>query len=106
MNDEVRVFRRIRSIVFFLLFLSSFFCWKDAAAQQPPMYLGGGLTIGFNLHDLNVPVYRGGDTLCGIFQSGNSILPTGFLTFETPLGDPAHSFWIAPRLHLAGLGAL
>ncbi|HZK76166.1 MAG TPA: OmpA family protein, partial [Candidatus Kapabacteria bacterium] len=40
-----------------------------------------------------------------VFQSGTSILPSGFLLFETPLGNPAHSLWIAPRLHLADLGA-
>ncbi len=58
-----------------------------------------------NFHDLNVPVYRG-DTLCGVFQSGTSILPSGFLTFEMPLGEPTSSLWIAPRIHFAGLGAL
>src|SRR5665213_1087951 len=69
------------------------------------MYVGGGLSVAFNEHTLSVPVYRA-DTLCGVFQSGTSILPSGFLLFETPLGDPAHSLWIAPRLHLADLGAL
>jgi outer membrane protein OmpA-like peptidoglycan-associated protein len=57
-----------------------------------------------NFHQLNVPIYI--DTLCGVFNSGNSILPSGFLLYERPLGAPASSLWIAPRLHLSGLGAL
>jgi outer membrane protein OmpA-like peptidoglycan-associated protein len=74
-------------------------------AQQRPIYVGGGLAVGLNLHSLNLPVYRG-DTLCGVFTSGSSILPNGSLLFETPLGDPAHSLWVTPRLHLSGLSAL
>ncbi len=68
------------------------------------MYVGGGLAVGLNLHSLNLPVYRG-DTLCGVFTSGTSIAPSGSLLFETPLGDPAHSVWIAPRLYFSSLGA-
>src|SRR5439155_26894965 len=104
MKDETRGIRLIVVAGFVIFHLSSFIFLKEARAQTP-IYVGGGLAVGFNLHDLNLPVYRG-DTLCGVFQSGTSILPSGFLTFEKPLGDPAHSFWIAPRLHLAGLGAL
>src|SRR5207253_1424649 len=63
------------------------------------------ITAGMNFHDLNVPIYRN-DTFCGVFQSATSFLPSAFLTFEKPLGDPAASLWIAPRLHLAGLGGL
>lgn len=73
-------------------------------AQPRPMYVGGGLALDYNLHSLNLPVFRG-DTLCGVFTSGSSFLPSGFLMFETPLGDAAHSLWISPRLHLSGLGA-
>jgi outer membrane protein OmpA-like peptidoglycan-associated protein len=73
-------------------------------AQPRPMYVGGGLAVGLNLHELNLPVYRG-DTLCGVFTSGTSVAPSGNLLFEMPLGDPAHSFWISPRLHLSSLGA-
>jgi outer membrane protein OmpA-like peptidoglycan-associated protein len=73
-------------------------------AQTRPMYIGGGLAAGLNIHELNLPVYRG-DTLCGVFTSGTSVAPSGNLLFEMPLGDPAHSFWITPRLHLSGLGA-
>jgi len=75
------------------------------SAQVSPIYLGGGIKAGMNFHDLNVPIYRN-DTFCGVFLSGTSILPTGFLTFETPLGNPASSFWITPRIHFGGLGAL
>ena len=74
-------------------------------AQPRPMYIGGGLAVGLNLQKLNLPVYRG-DTLCGVFTSGSSVAPSGNLIFEMPLGDPAHSFWITPRLHLSDLGAL
>ncbi len=74
-------------------------------AQTRPMYVGGGLAVGLNIHELNVPVYRG-DTLCGVFTSGTSVAPSGNLLFEMPLGDPAHSFWISPRLHLSSLGGL
>ncbi|MDP4199977.1 MAG: OmpA family protein [Bacteroidota bacterium] len=77
----------------------------EVRAQVPPIYIGGGLTGAFNLHELNLPVYRN-DTICGIFQSGTSILPSGFLTYERPLGAPSISFWIAPRLHFSSLGAL
>jgi outer membrane protein OmpA-like peptidoglycan-associated protein len=73
-------------------------------AQPRPIYVGGGIAAGLNLHSLNLPVYRG-DILCGVFTSGTSILLNGNLLFETPLGDPAHSFWLTPRLHLASLGA-
>jgi outer membrane protein OmpA-like peptidoglycan-associated protein len=73
-------------------------------AQTRPMYIGGGLAAGLNIHELNLPVYRG-DTLCGVFTSGTSVAPSGNLLFEMPLGDPAHSFWLTPRLHLSGLGA-
>ncbi len=75
-----------------------------ARAQTRPMYIGGGLAAGLNIHELNLPVYRG-DTLCGVFTSGTSVAPSGNLLFEMPLGDPAHSFWITPRLHLSSLGA-
>ncbi len=75
-------------------------------AQPRPMYVGGGIAAGLNIHELNLPVYRG-DTLCGVFTSGTGIAPSGNLLFEMPLGDdPAHSFWITPRLHLSSLGAL
>src|ERR1017187_4646587 len=74
-----------------------------AFAQTAPIYLGGGISAGMNFHSLNLPVYRG-DTLCGVFQSGTSVLPNGWILFEKPLGDPAHSFWIAPRLHFNDLG--
>jgi len=74
-------------------------------AQTAPMYIGGGLQVAFNEHSLGVPVYRN-DTLCGLFQNGTSIRPSGFLLFEKPLGDPAHSLWIAPRFHIADLGAM
>ncbi|HET6400820.1 MAG TPA: OmpA family protein [Candidatus Kapabacteria bacterium] len=77
---------------------------QTPAAAVPPMYVGGGISGAFNEHVLGVPVYRA-DTLCGVFRSGTSILPSGFLLFEKPLGDPAHSLWIAPRLHLTDLGA-
>ncbi len=76
----------------------------QSSSQSAPMYVGGGLQVAFNSHSLNVPVYRN-DTICGVFTSGTSILPNGFLVFEMPLGDPAHSLWIAPRLHLTDLGA-
>src|ERR1035437_4826098 len=92
---------RLLIIAVLLLFAS----WSSPRAQVPPKYVGGGSTAGMNFHDLNVPVYRG-DTLCGVFQSGTSILPSGFLTFEMPLGAPTSSLWISPRIHLAGLGAL
>jgi outer membrane protein OmpA-like peptidoglycan-associated protein len=91
-----------------LLQLSSLiiFCIATAvSAQVRPVYVGGGVQGAFNMHQLSLPVYRG-DTLCGVFENGNSILPNGFLTYEQPLGDPAESFWIAPRLHLNSLGAL
>ena len=71
-------------------------------AQVPPVYIGGGIDIGMNFHQLNVPVYLG-DTICGVFQSGTSILPSGFLLYEQPLGAPASSLWISPRIHLSGL---
>ena len=89
----------------FALILMAFYLPSSAArAQTAPIYIGGGLQVAFNWHKLNVPVYRN-DTLCGVFTSGTSILPSGFLVFEKPLGDPLHSIWIAPRLHLADLGA-
>ena len=68
-----------------------------------PIYIGGGIDVGMNFHQLNVPVYI--DTLCGVFQSGNSVLPSGFLLYERPLGAPQSSLWISPRIHLSGLGA-
>ena len=89
----------------FAVMLSATCLTTLATAQVPPKYLGGGITAGMNFHDLYVPIYRN-DTMCGVFLSGNSILPTGFLTFEMPLGEPASSLWIAPRIHFGGLGAL
>ncbi len=85
-----------------LLFL---FAPPGLHAQQRPVYVGGGLAASYNIHSLNLPVYRG-DTLCGVFSSASSITPTGNLLFETPLGNPTQSLWITPRLHLSGLGAL
>ncbi|MFI5202302.1 MAG: OmpA family protein, partial [Candidatus Kapaibacterium sp.] len=73
-------------------------------AQTPPEYVGGGISAGMNFHSLNLPEYRA-DTLCGVFKSGTSILPNGWILFEKPLGDPAHSFWIAPRIQLSDIGA-
>ena len=87
---------------YFILFLA---LATVARAQTAPMYLGGGISYpGVNLHSLNVPVFRG-DTLCGVFKSGTSILPNGWIIFEKPLGaDPAHSFWFTPRLSFNDLG--
>src|SRR2546425_612820 len=96
--------RRTRAALTLLIVTSSLFA-MTLRAQQSPIYIGGGLAAGFNFHDLNLPIFRG-DTQCGVFESGNSILPSGFLLFETPLGDPARSLWIAPRLHFTGLSAL
>ncbi|GEM_PF-342764 len=97
--------RRNRVLWVVLFHFLSFVSLSSASAQTRPIYIGGGITGGFNFHDLNAPIIRN-DTLCGVFQSGTSILPSGFLTFEMPLGDPASSFWIAPRIDLSGLGAL
>ena len=59
------------------------------APKVTPIYIGGGLNIGMHIHTLDVPIYRN-DTFCGVFTSGKSTLPSGYLTFEMPLGDPAH----------------
>ncbi|MFI5200970.1 MAG: hypothetical protein ACHQNE_01105 [Candidatus Kapaibacterium sp.] len=97
--------RRAFPSLFFLSAAWLTFAWcAPSEAQTPPIYVGGGISAAFNEHVLSVPVYRA-DTLCGVFKSGTSILPSGFLLFEMPLGDPAHSLWIAPRLHLSDLGA-
>lgn len=90
---------RHSSLVVCILFALS------ARAQVRPIYIGAGVQGAFNIHDLSLPVYRG-DTLCGVFQSGTSILPNGFLTYEQPLGEPDNAFWIAPRLHMNSIGAL
>jgi outer membrane protein OmpA-like peptidoglycan-associated protein len=92
--------KAVSALALFLMFAQPL-----VRAQQRPMYVGGGLAVGLNIHELNLPVYRG-DTLCGVFTSGTSVAPSGNLLFEMPLGDPAHSFWISPRLHLSSLGAL
>jgi outer membrane protein OmpA-like peptidoglycan-associated protein len=91
--------RLLLSPLIIILFIAA------ANAQVRPVYVGAGVQGAFNIHDLSLPVYRG-DTLCGVFQSATSILPNGFLTYERPLGEPAGSFWVAPRLHLNSLGAL
>ena len=93
----------IRSGILSFLFILAFA--GVLRAQVPPIYIGGGIDVGMNFHKLNLPVYLG-DTICGVFQSGTSILPGGFLLYERPLGEPASSLWIAPRVHLSGLGAL
>src|ERR1043165_842687 len=107
MRDETtRKFDSTRIAFIAIIFqLSSFIFLHSAQAQVRPVYVGGGVQGAFNVHQLSLPVYRG-DTLCGMFESGNSILPNGFLTYEQPLGEPAESFWIAPRLHMNSLGAL
>src|ERR1019366_642807 len=92
--------KAVSAIALFLIFTQPL-----VRAQQRPIYVGGGLAVGLNLHSLNLPVYRG-DTLCGVFTSGTSIAPSGNLLFETPLGDPEHSLWVTPRLHLSSLGGL
>ena len=97
---------RMRTVLksLFLLSITCSTLYAQNPSGMPPMYVGGGLQVAFNWHNLNVPVYRN-DTLCGTFQHGTSILPSGYLLFEKPLGVPAHSLWIAPRLHLTDLGA-
>jgi outer membrane protein OmpA-like peptidoglycan-associated protein len=66
-----------------------------------PMYVGGGISGVFNDHSTSLPVYRSVGTLCGEFTGGNSILPDGWLLFETPLGQSRSSLWMAPRLELS-----
>src|SRR6266511_4084955 len=95
----------MRRLVFHLSSLIAILITTSVTAQVRPVYVGAGVQGAFNIHELNLPVYRD-DQLCGVFQSGTSILPNGFLTYEQPLGEPAESFWIAPRLHLNSLGAL
>src|SRR5581483_8556576 len=95
---------RMRKVVLVIVVVSAMFA-SNAFAHSRPIYLGGGFTVAWNRHSLNVPVYRA-DTLCGVFTSGSSFLPNGFLTFEMPLGDAAYSLWIAPRLHLSDFGGL
>jgi outer membrane protein OmpA-like peptidoglycan-associated protein len=68
------------------------------------MYVGGGLALGYHHESLSLPLFRG-DTLCGAFTTGSSFLPAGYLLFETPLGEPASSLWVSPRLRFSSIGA-
>ena len=90
--------------LFFTIFFVSVVFTSSVEAQPRPMYVGGGIGLGYNYESLALPIFRG-DTLCGQFTSGSSFLPDGFLIFEMPLGDPMSSLWITPRLQLSGLGA-
>lgn len=78
-----------------------------------PTYVGAGIAGVYNSHTTDFPVYRTAsplsgtgtvDLLCANFTKGNSIMPDAWLLYERPLGATVQSLWMAPRLHVMGMG--